>query len=86
MENKIDFSDPVIEEILAPLLDGVLYNWDTLASVTRASVALRFDRLDMVWVVLANAPEADPQAGKPRPRSPAQGISPLRWRRRCGSV
>jgi rod shape-determining protein MreC len=39
---------------------------------------VRFDRLDMVWVVLANAPQADPQAGKPRARMPARGVSPLR--------
>ncbi len=40
--------------------------------------SVRFDRLDMVWVVLANAPEADPQAGKPRARQPARGLSPMR--------
>lgn len=39
---------------------------------------VRFDRLDMVWIVLANAPPADPLAGKPRPRSPARGLSPMR--------
>lgn len=40
--------------------------------------SVRFDRLDMVWVVLANAPPADPQAGKPRARVPARGLGPLR--------
>ncbi|EDM73774.1 rod shape-determining protein MreC [Plesiocystis pacifica SIR-1] len=39
--------------------------------------SIRFDRLDMVWVVLANAPEADPRAGQPRARQPARGLSPL---------
>ena len=40
--------------------------------------SVRFDRLDMVWVVLANAPQADPQAGKPRARVPSRGLGPLR--------
>lgn len=40
--------------------------------------SVRFDRLDMVWVVLANAPAADPQAGKPRARVPARGLGPMR--------
>lgn len=40
--------------------------------------SVRFDRLDMVWVVLANAPQSDPQAGKPRARVPARGLGPLR--------
>ena len=39
--------------------------------------SVRFDRLDMVWVVLANAPQADPLAGKPRARTAARGLGPL---------
>lgn len=47
------------------------------AQIVDVVPSVRFDRLDMVWVVLANAPEADPQAGKPRPRQPARGLTPL---------
>jgi rod shape-determining protein MreC len=39
---------------------------------------VRFDRLDMVWVVLANAPPPDPEAGNPRPRLPSRGLTPMR--------
>ncbi len=39
---------------------------------------VRFDRLDAVWVVLANAPVADPDAGAPTPRVVSRGIQPLR--------
>jgi rod shape-determining protein MreC len=48
------------------------------AQVVDVLPTVRFDRLDMVWVVLANAPPPDPQAGKPRPRLPARGLSPVR--------
>ena len=44
IESDMDFSSQVLEDVLAPALDGVLYNWDTLASVVRASLALRYDR------------------------------------------
>lgn len=39
--------------------------------------SVRFDRLDMVWVVLANAPPDDPSAGTRPPLSPAQGLVPV---------
>jgi rod shape-determining protein MreC len=39
--------------------------------------AVRFDRLDMVWVVLASAPAPDPE-GPGRPPAPAHGLGPLR--------
>ena len=38
---------------------------------------VRFDRLDMVWVVLASAPAPDPE-GAGRPAAPAFGLGPLR--------
>lgn len=38
---------------------------------------VRFDRLDMVWVVLANAPPADPNAGVKPAHRPAQGLLPV---------
>ncbi len=44
LESDMDFSTQAIEDILAPALDGVLYNWDTMASVVRASLSLRYDR------------------------------------------
>ncbi len=47
------------------------------SQVVEVVPSVRFDRLDMVWVVLANAPPADPQAGAPRPRAPARGLSPV---------
>jgi rod shape-determining protein MreC len=47
------------------------------SQVVEVVPSVRFDRLDMVWVVLANAPEADPMAGIPRARQPAMGLSPL---------
>jgi rod shape-determining protein MreC len=40
--------------------------------------AVRFDRLDMVWIVLATAPQRDPDAGSPRDRPATQGIQPLK--------
>ena len=48
------------------------------AQVVEVIPSVRFDRLDMVWIVLANAPPPDPQAGKPRARTPARGLSPMR--------
>ncbi len=40
--------------------------------------AVRFDRLDMVWVVLASAPSPDPGAEQPRKPPQAAGLGPLR--------
>src|SRR5690606_4255450 len=42
--------------------------------VVQVIPSVRFDRLDMVWVVLANAPPDDPEAGNTRPLNPAQGL------------
>ncbi|MGB1274296.1 MAG: rod shape-determining protein MreC [Nannocystaceae bacterium] len=39
---------------------------------------VRFDRLNMVWVVLARAPAPDPQAERPPPPIAAHGLQPLR--------
>ncbi len=39
--------------------------------------SVRFDRIDMVWVVLANAPGEDPSAGSRPPHAPAQGFLPV---------
>lgn len=38
---------------------------------------VRFDRLDMVWVVLATAPEPDPRAGAPVAEPVGQGLQPV---------
>lgn len=38
---------------------------------------VRFDRLDAVWVVLATAPDADPEAGSPRPFVNSRGFDPV---------
>lgn len=51
LENDVNFSSQFIEDLLAPSLDGALYNWDTLASVIRASVALRYDQKYGDWRV-----------------------------------
>ncbi len=40
--------------------------------------AVRFDRLDMVWVVLATAPNEDREAGVLHGRPVAQGMQPLK--------
>jgi rod shape-determining protein MreC len=40
--------------------------------------AVRFDRLDMVWVVLASAPTPDPSPEQPRKPPAAAGLGPLR--------
>ena len=40
--------------------------------------AVRFDRLDMVWVVLASAPPPDPAADQTRKPPQAAGLGPLR--------
>jgi hypothetical protein len=51
LESELDFSSQLIEDLLAPTADGVLYNWDTLASVVRASVSLSYDRNYGLWRV-----------------------------------
>jgi hypothetical protein len=51
LESEMDFSSQLIEDLLAPSADGVLYNWDTLASVVRASVSLSYDRNYGLWRV-----------------------------------
>jgi hypothetical protein len=51
LESEMDFSSEFIEDVLAPVADGVLYNWDTLASVVRASVSLSYDRNYGLWRV-----------------------------------
>jgi rod shape-determining protein MreC len=40
--------------------------------------SVRFDRLDMVWVVLASAPPPDPAADQTRKPPQAAGLGPLR--------
>lgn len=55
LESEMDFSSPEFEEELAPRLDGVLYNWDTLAGIVRASVALRYDRKFSSWRIKGSA-------------------------------
>ena len=40
--------------------------------------SVRFDRLDMVWVVLASAPTPDPGTEQPRKPAAAAGLGPLR--------
>ena len=40
--------------------------------------AVRFDRLDVVWVVLANAPEPDPDAETVPPGPRSVGLQPIR--------
>lgn len=40
--------------------------------------AVRFDRLDVVWVVLAGAPEADPDAEAVPPGPRSVGLQPIR--------
>jgi rod shape-determining protein MreC len=42
------------------------------------SPAVRFDRLDVVWVVLANAPEPDPRAEDPPSEVRSRGLQPIR--------
>jgi hypothetical protein len=44
LENDADFSSPLIEDALAPEFEGVLYNWETNASVARGNFALRYDK------------------------------------------
>lgn len=51
LESEIDFSSELIEDLFPPSADGVLYNWDTLASVVRASVSLSYDRNYGLWRV-----------------------------------
>jgi len=44
----------------------------------RVIPAVRFDRLDMVWVVLASAPPPDPSADSSRKPPLASGLGPLK--------
>jgi rod shape-determining protein MreC len=39
--------------------------------------AVRFDRIDVVWVVLANAPRPDPRSGLEGPAVQARGLQPI---------
>lgn len=43
----------------------------------RVVPSVRFDRLDMVWVVLATAPDADPAAGQTSDWVSSRGLQPL---------
>jgi rod shape-determining protein MreC len=40
--------------------------------------AVRFDRIDVVWVVIANAPKADPNPEPPAGTTRAEGLQPIR--------
>ncbi len=44
LENEANFSSDIFEDILAPLLEGRLYNWETNASIARGSLGLRYDQ------------------------------------------
>jgi hypothetical protein len=44
IENEMEFSNPILEEALPPSWKGRFYDWDTLASVTRAHGALLYDQ------------------------------------------
>jgi Solitary outer membrane autotransporter beta-barrel domain len=44
LENTADFSNSRLEELLAPKLDGSVYNWETNATVGRGSLGLRYDQ------------------------------------------
>lgn len=44
----------------------------------RVVPSVRFDRIDVVWVVLAAAPEPDPRAELVQPLPPARGLVPIR--------
>jgi opacity protein-like surface antigen len=44
LENEANFSSDTLEDILAPVLEGRLYNWDTNASVARGNLGLRYDQ------------------------------------------
>jgi len=39
--------------------------------------SVRFDRVDVVWVVLANAPKPDPAAGQPLAALQSRGLAPI---------
>ncbi|MEH6588989.1 MAG: Solitary outer membrane autotransporter beta-barrel domain [Halioglobus sp.] len=54
LENEMKFTQG-IADALDPKLDGVLYDWDTLASILRASVALRYDQKFSSWRVKSSA-------------------------------
>lgn len=44
LESDADFSSAVLEDLLAPDFEGVLYNWSTNALLSRAHLALRYDQ------------------------------------------
>jgi Solitary outer membrane autotransporter beta-barrel domain len=44
LENKTDYSSNQGGDFLESLFEGTLYNWDTNASVTRASIDLLYDK------------------------------------------
>ncbi|PLW70141.1 Solitary outer membrane autotransporter beta-barrel domain [Pseudohalioglobus lutimaris] len=55
LESNARYDSRALEAIVAPALDGVLYNWDTMASILRASGALRYDRRYEKWRIKARA-------------------------------
>lgn len=44
LENTGDFSIKLFEDLVAPIADGILYNWSTNAVLSRAHLALRYDQ------------------------------------------
>jgi hypothetical protein len=44
LENELDSSLALLEDLLPPEWDGALFDWDTLASIARAHAGLRYER------------------------------------------
>jgi hypothetical protein len=43
LESDARFSSQMLEDLFSPALGGVLYNWDSLASIARANLGLKYD-------------------------------------------
>ncbi|QFU75497.1 hypothetical protein EY643_07430 [Halioglobus maricola] len=43
LENETSFSEPLYEEVILPIANGKLFNWETDAALYRAHGALRYD-------------------------------------------
>lgn len=44
LENDADFSSKFLEDLLAPVADGILYNWSSNATLIRGHAALRYNQ------------------------------------------
>jgi len=55
LENKARFSNPQLKELLDPVLDGTMYDWETNVATTRGNLGLLYDKEHGKYGIKANA-------------------------------